>query len=145
MRKVSILAIILMLVAFCSCKKSNKKLSEEVSSFTNLAEKARTSEVVIETGEAQNALKQLHLQGRLPGDSQNEHEQLTCDLPKLIVSNQVVKMTYPASRTFHLVHVGKTITNNYTLIKRSGNSEWKLQRAWQTDSNGQVVQRWPIQ
>ena len=135
----------IILLTLCSCKKSNDKLSSETTGFVKLAESAKASEVVQETGAAQEVLKQLHEQGRLPGDSKDQHGKITCEIPQLIISNKVAQMTYPATRTFHLVHLGETTINNYTLTKQSKDSPWKLQRAWETDSNGQVIHEWPVQ
>jgi len=163
----------LVLMVCCSCKKSkNEEISSAANNaaasvryaLTNgvdletstqrlaqadeaaMATKtAVTNEVFVETGEAGLVLKQLHELGRLPGDSKDEHGKLTSDDLQLVVSDKAVAMVYPATRTFHLVKVGETSTNNYTLMKQSKDAEWKLQKAWLTDSNGQIIQEWPVQ
>jgi hypothetical protein len=133
----------LILLIFCSCT-HNGKLSSDAAEFCRLAGLAKNSDVWLETGTAHEVLVQLHDQGKLPGDSKDAHGQVTCDIPQLIVSNKVVEMTYPASRTFHVVITGETTTNNYMLLKLSKDSSWKLQRAWEVDINGQVIKEWPV-
>ncbi len=99
----------------------------------------------MESGVAFETLKRLHGQSALPGDSMDMHGTITVEMPNFIVSNKVIEMTYPSFRTFHLVHMGETATNNYTLEKRSKDSEWKLQKAWQVDEKGKILQKWPVQ
>ena len=123
----------------------NKKSSSDVAEMFKLSESAKTNEVYVETGVAGLLLKQMHNEGRLPGDSKDLHGQLTAETVQLMVSNKVVVMTYPALRTFRVVYTGETSTNNYTLVKQSRDSSWKLQRAWETDSNGQIIKEWPVQ
>jgi hypothetical protein len=89
-------------------------------------------------------VKQLHEQGRLPGDSKDEHGTVTSDTVQSVISNNAVVMFYPASRTFHLIHIDETAMNSYTLVKQTEDAEWKLQKAWQTVSNGQIIQEWPV-
>ncbi|MGA3284275.1 MAG: hypothetical protein ABSD57_07445 [Verrucomicrobiota bacterium] len=40
---------------------------------------------------------------------------------------------------------GEAATNNYILVKQSKGAKWQLQRAWRTDSSGQVIEEWPVQ
>ena len=80
----------------------------------------------------------LHQQGRLPGDSKDSHGKITCYL----LPSDLQEVTYPLSRTFRVVETGSTSTNNYTVVRAAKDSSWQLQRAWQTDSEGQVVQEW---
>jgi hypothetical protein len=124
---------------------TNSQIATAVETFPKVIKMAITNEVHMETGRAGLILKQLHEQGRLPGDSKDEHGKLTSGTFDLVVSNKATVITYPTSRTFHLVKDGDTSTNNYTLVKLSKDSEWKLQKAWQTDSNGTFVKEWPIQ
>jgi hypothetical protein len=81
---------------------------------------------------------QLHQQGRLPGDSKDAHGKITCYL----TPSDLQKVTYPLSRTFRVVENGAT--NNYTVVRFAKDSSWQLQRAWQADSEGHVIQEWPI-
>ena len=85
-------------------------------------------------------LLQLHQQGRLPGDSKDDHGKITCYL----LPSDLQEVTYPLSRTFRMVETGSTSTNNYTVVRLTKDSSWQLQRAWQTDSEGHVIQEWPI-
>ena len=81
---------------------------------------------------------QLHQQGRLPGDSKDAHGKITCYL----TPSDLQEVTYPLSRTFRVVETGAT--NNYTVVRLTKDSSWQLQRAWQTDSEGRVIQEWPV-
>jgi hypothetical protein len=83
---------------------------------------------------------QLHQQGRLPGDSKDAHGKITCYL----LPSDLQEVTYPLSRTFRVVKTGGTSTNNYTVVRLAKDSSWQLQRAWQTDSEGRVIQEWPV-
>jgi len=104
-----------------------------------------TNQVNLETLAAVSALKQLHEMGRLPNISKDEHGQVTSDLATLVDSNKVIEIVYPVSRTFHFLKDGESSTNNYILVKQAKDSEWKLQNAWLTDSNGQIIKEWPVQ
>lgn len=134
----------LILITFCSCKTSDDKSATDVAELTEIAEAAKTSEVVLETAQAVEVLKRLHDKGHLPGDSKDSHGQVTCEINPLIVLNKVVEMTYPESRTFHIVTTGETSTNNYTLVKLSKDSAWQLQKAWRTDSKGRTTEEWQV-
>jgi hypothetical protein len=113
-----------------------------------------TNEIFLETGRAEEALKRLRNEGNLPGASKDQHGEVTSDaffwyspsnnLNVVIFSNIGTTITYPVSRTIHLVKHGDTSTNNYTLFKQTKDGEWKLRRAWETDSNGETIQEWPV-
>ena len=81
---------------------------------------------------------QLHQQGRLPGDTKDAHGKITCYL----TPSDLQEVSYPLSRTFRVVETGAT--NNYTVVRLAKDSSWQLQRAWQTDSEGHVIQEWPV-
>jgi hypothetical protein len=111
-----------------------------------------TNEIFLETGHAGEFLKKMHDDGNLPGVSKDDHGNFSSDEFTYLYSNNVNgivfsnagTITYPLSRTFHLVKNGETSTNNFALVKNSKDSDWKLQRAWETDSNGQTIQEWPV-
>jgi hypothetical protein len=109
-----------------------------------LARSAITNEVLLETERAALALQQIYAQGQLPGVAESDHGKMGFDTIDLVVSNNPTIISYPALRKFYLVKDGETFTNHYILGKESKDAEWKLQRAWETDSNGQVIQEWPI-
>ncbi len=126
----------------------NVDTNQEFASATKLmAEAARTTfsgEVAVESFAAAAAIKQIVDHGHLPGVSKGEHGSLLSDTVDTVISNQPAVLTFPALRTFRLVKNGETSTNNYILVKQSKDAEWKLQKAWLTDSNGQTVQEWPV-
>jgi hypothetical protein len=127
----------------CSCKPDNELPSTTVAEFHAIIGSVTNSEFVLETGVAHEVLVQLYEQGRLPG-AFKESGELSCDLPQMIVSNKVIEMTYPALRTFRLTKLGENATNIYILEKESSNSVWQLKRAWKADSEGQVINEWPV-
>jgi hypothetical protein len=105
-----------------------------------------TNELALEYARAAEFVAELHDQDRLPGISKEDHGILTSDQIESITTNgDVILMGYPASRTFHLVKYGDTSSNNYTVVKESKDATWKLRRAWETDSNGQIIREWPVQ
>lgn len=85
-------------------------------------------------------LLQLHQQGQLPGDSKDARGILTCYL----LPSDLQHISYPLSRTYHIILTGSTDTNNYTIIRPTKDSGWQLQRAWRTDSTGRVIDEWPV-
>jgi len=85
----------------------------------------------------------LHKKGLLPGDSKNSHGEMVSDRFTL-PSSQAKDVDYPFSQTFHWNVLGETFTNNYTVVRTSKESAWQLQKAWRTDSAGQVVEEWPV-
>ncbi len=144
------LGLCLPLLTFCSCSKSNPDISPQVKEFTNKASmiigSLGTNAIIFETAAAEKELVHLHERGELPIDPKDEHGdvKITCDMVQVLRSNELVEITYPLERTFHIVKIGETTTNNYTLTKQSKDSSWKLQRAWETGSNGQVIHEWPV-
>ena len=101
-------------------------------------------ELMIRNAEAAQFLLQLRERNRLPGVSKDEHGQIYSEDFDLMVSNKIVVVEYPMERIFHLVKDGSTSTNNYVVLKESKDAEWKLQKAWEIDSNGQILQEWQI-
>ena len=79
----------------------------------------------------------LHLrqEGRLPGITINEHgnARISGRLPQ-----------YPFLLTMRFNAEGTAVTNNYRIAQIKKDSPWELERAWQTDTNGQIVQEWPV-
>ena len=171
MKNISIIVMASALLGVCSCKKSKEaeydswanKATEVIrsgatngvnwqtnSQFSNvmtvLAKTVKldtTKETFISISEAGEFLSQLHDSDHLPGIAKDEHGQMDCDVP-IMDSNQLLSATYPIERTFHFVKDSYTSTNNYIVVKDSKNAEWKLQRAWETDSKGQIIQEWPV-
>ncbi len=124
---------------------TNGKIVVAVEKLIEATKISLTNDLYLESGASGVFLKHLLDQGLLPGVSKAEHGNLTSDTFDLVASNKMVVISYPVSRTYHLVKTGETSTNNYTLIKQSKDAEWKLQKAWLTDSNGQMVQEWLVQ
>jgi hypothetical protein len=107
---------------------------------------AITNEVATETTSAALILERLDDEGRLPGISKDDHGDFTSVPVEAITTNgDVVTISYPAIRTFRFAKHGGASTNNYRFIKQSKSADWKLQRAWEADSSGQVIQEWPVQ
>jgi len=97
-------------------------------------------------------LSQLKPQGRLPGFQKNEQATTQMMIQNLSqdsngiwqISNANVD-TYPVSRTV------KASKNNdghfvyyYTAVKSAATNGWQLQKAWRTDTNGQVAEEFPV-
>jgi hypothetical protein len=62
----------------------------------------------------------------------------------LMVSNNLITVAYPLSQTFRVVKTGEASTNIYTFERLSKDAAWQLEKAWETDSNGQVVTNWTV-
>ena len=80
-------------------------------------------------------LTQLRQEGRLPGVGANEHGH--ADISGRLNS-------YPYSLNMQLTKEGETSVNHYAITKAGKNSSWQLERAWQTDSGGHIIQEWKI-
>lgn len=91
------------------------------------------------TKEAEKFLSNLKEKGLLPGWLQNEHGNITFWIPA-----EINPEIYPVSRTFNGTKNGDVSKYHYAIVKTSPNSAWKLQRAWQTDSNGKVLKEFPV-
>lgn len=127
----------------------NLQTSNQISGMTDALAKSLKSDVAkeisIQTAEAGQFLLQLHEKNRLPGVSKDEHGQIDSEVVPVMVSNKLVVAAYPMERIFHIVKTDYTSTNNYIVLKESKDAEWKLQRAWETDSKGQTIQEWALQ
>ena len=93
-----------------------------------------------ETMSAGNYLTRLHQLGLLPGDSKASHGGLISETDPAPLPD---KVDYPFSRTFHVVVAGEP-TKHYTVTRVSEDAPWELRRAWQTDSQGRVLEEWPV-
>lgn len=94
----------------------------------------------LETVAAQKFLSELKESGHLPGFTTNDHGRMTSDYVPLAKN-----VLYPFSITYHCVKNGDSSTYHYTVVSESKDSAWQLQRAWKTDSNGKVLEEWPVQ
>jgi hypothetical protein len=178
MKKLSFIAMVLIPLIFCSCKKSkeqeykswanktdesfrsaatnwaitngginleaNRQILDLADAFGKAVKSDVSKENIVELGEAGGFLLQLHNDNKLPGISKDEHGNLTTDTFSMTVSNNSVGISRPITWTFHLVKDGSASTNNYTVVKQSKDGNWKIQKAWLTDSNGQIIQEWPV-
>jgi RNA polymerase sigma factor (sigma-70 family) len=104
------------------------------------------------TLDAVTFLTNLKRQGRLPGFPTNEHattqmmiQNLYQDRNGVWQFNHADTDTYPASRT---LHASKNNDGHfvyyYTVVKASETDVWQLKQAWLTDTNGQVMEKFPI-
>jgi hypothetical protein len=80
-------------------------------------------------------LSQLRQEGGLPGVATNEHG-------NAYISGRL--SDYPFSLTLRFNKEGEASTNNYTIVQIKKDSPWQLKRAWQTDSNDQIIQEWTV-
>jgi hypothetical protein len=81
-------------------------------------------------------LLRLRGEGHLPGITTNEHG-------NAFISGQW--SDYPLAFTMQFSPTGAGSTENYRIVQPGKDSPWRLSRAWQTDTNGQIVQERPIQ
>jgi hypothetical protein len=81
-------------------------------------------------------LLRLRTQGRLPGITTNDHGNAS-------ISGRL--SDYPFALTMQFRPTGSVSTENYSIIQLKRDSPWQLRRAWQADSNGQIIHEWPVQ
>jgi hypothetical protein len=109
------------------------------------------------TLEAAGFLKSLNAQGRLPGFPPNERSAIDVHIHNLVQDRAGVWQfssgadgdTYPVTRTLR-VRKANTGSNTgwflyfYSAEKASTTEGWRLQKAWRTDTNGLVVEEFPV-
>lgn len=85
-------------------------------------------------------LFRLHQKGKLPGDANDKHGKMITYLSP----TELKEITFPLSRTYQVVKAGDSFTNNYTIKRSTKHAPWEIQRAWRTDSKGQVTEEWSV-
>ena len=123
--------VVAAILALCGCDKHNGPTPAEALQSKESAVSATT--------EAGKFLHNLHGQGKLPGVSKDEHGEL-----KAKVSDFSETVHFPLSLTFQFT---KNASSNYlyTVQRLSTGADWRLIRAWQTDSDGKTVKEFPPQ
>jgi hypothetical protein len=86
----------------------------------------------------------LREHGRLPGIPKDSHGDFFLNESGLSIYWVSQKISYPCTLTFDAVMKGDPLTNHYSVIRPTKDSRWHLQRAWQTDPEGNVLTEWPI-
>lgn len=77
----------------------------------------------------------LRLEGRLPGITTNEHG-------TALIRGRLDAYPFLLSARFSVQEA--SVTDHYNIVQIDKGSPWKLERAWQTDSEGRIVQEWPV-
>jgi len=96
--------------------------------------------------QANEFLGNLKKKNELPGWSVKDNGSEAFDFDKLLEVQKVVMLcNYPAIRTVGITKNGESFTYHYSVVKLSEHGPWKLQKAWQTDVNGQIVKEFPIE
>ena len=85
-------------------------------------------------------LAQLKNGGKLPGISKDDHGHID----EFLTFNDLNPAAYGNSRTFHCHTKGDSNTYSYTIARQTQNDAWKLQRAWKTDENNQLVEEYQV-
>jgi len=103
------------------------------------ADAAMTNSVLAETVAAGHFLKELQMQGRLPGLSRDDHGSAESENVQFTES-EVAK--YPVTRTFYIIKEGDQSKSRYyyKFYRESNVYEWRLTKAWKTDSDGQLIE-----
>ena len=123
--------VLMMLMISAGCSSHDSRLKASV----------RTNSATLEVVSALTFMKELHEQNGLVGLSKDEHGLLDSDDVPLASSNENV---YPMVLTLHAVKTGESATNHYTVVRQSKDAPWQIQRAWRTDSQGNLVEEWPV-
>ena len=142
--------VVVLAVAGATTVAVNHYAPKRVETFNDIQKQLRQKPGAALSLEALEFLVKLKLQGRLPGLPKDEQA-------KMIMANfsqdshgvwQLSKTnseTYPATRTLR----GSKIKNDgfeyyYTVAKASATNGWQLQKAWRTDTNGQVMEEFSV-
>ncbi len=124
---VAMVAVLLILSRF-----GNRPLFPEAPKRTGVVKSYEEGRNILEAG--RGYLSQLRQEGRLPGQTTNGHG---------LVAIDGAMSYYPYSLTMRFKE-GEAFTNNYTIVQINKDSPWQLRRAWQTDSNDQIIQEWAV-
>ena len=107
---------------------------------TNLLN-ALTNSAMVEMGDAVKFLTQLKKNGELPGVQKDSHADVTTGVLPI---SKFQTAEYPFVVTFHVLLMGDSLTNHYTVERPAAGSNWQLKRAWRTDTEGKIVNEWQI-
>src|SRR5438552_11029924 len=113
------------MLAFCGCSKHSPPTLAE-----NLPSKNSAASITVEAGKF---LRDLHEQGKLPGLSKDDHGELKAKVPDFSET-----VHFPLSLTFQFAKDSGSVYN-YTVERLSVSSDWRLIKAWQTDTEGKTV------
>ena len=95
----------------------------------------------LEVVAAKNFIKSQHKLNLLPGDNKDTHGKFQAYGPQPLPH----QVKYPFSCSFNFIPDGQeSFTNHYTVGRANSDSVWQLQRAWQTGSDGQTLEEWPV-
>ena len=100
---------------------------------------AVTSDIAV-INEAVEFLRHLKETGQLPGWSRDDHERVTLDVAPAEGNSD----TYPRARTFTITREHATSEYHCVVVWTSRDSPLHLQRAWETDVQGNVTKEWPV-
>jgi len=116
------------------CHKSKEEKQEEVEKAEYQA--YMKIPAAASTAESGGYLVKLFKSGKLPGAEK---------LSGLTAPNAKIQTTnYPMSRAWTQKIQNDNFVNNYIVTKSSADDPWQLERAWRTDSNGVVVEEFPL-
>jgi len=123
----SALAIIVSLVVILSAA----VFASRAFKSSGVAPQADDSQIAAKAG--MDYLLHLRQEGQLPWVTTNQHGNAS-------ISGRL--SGYPYSFTMQFGAEGETVTNHYNIGQTMKDSPWQLNRAWQTDTNGQIIQEW---
>ena len=92
------------------------------------------------TLEAQAFIDRLAATHQLPGFRKGENATVLAPATAEASTND----SYPVSREFDTSRSGQQFVYNYLVIRASKHSDWKLQRIWRTDRDGNVIEEYPL-
>jgi hypothetical protein len=90
-------------------------------------------------GSAEAFITNLQEKRELPGFSKGEHGAFSSFL-----GARELNVAFPMTRLFTASKEGETSTYHYTVYRASQDTGWRLQRAWRTGSEGNVLEDYPV-
>ncbi|MDB6125344.1 MAG: hypothetical protein JWQ71_4337 [Pedosphaera sp.] len=91
-------------------------------------------------GAPEALLRKMLKQGELPGFAKGDHGWIHGALNL----GEMDAPAYPVSRTLRCKKNNEPSTYNYTFVRPGSNTAWTLQKAWQSDPDGQVIKEYSI-
>lgn len=91
-------------------------------------------------GTAEQFLTRLRDQGKLPGYANGEKGRFS----SFLKFEEMESRTFPATRTLVCSKQGDSSKYHYTVVRTSAESEWQLEEAWRSASDGSAIEEYRV-
>lgn len=123
-----------MAILGCSSPKTRNYSQEEWQAVTT------TNTVVLDSMAAVEALTKLYKAGLLPGAGFGKAKFVSDEIQ--LKSAEAGR--FPQIRTFQFIKEDEPSVIRYALVRSSAEDQWRLQRAWRTTYQGELIHELPL-